>query len=84
MLKVTTCLKLVRHCHRHRRETDEMDDGRELSLLDKLDERLVGRDRGRAGGETEDERSVGGRREIVYAAEGVSGWVYKAGKRQTA
>ena len=48
-----------------------MDDGRELFLLDELDERLVGGDRGRTGGETEDEWLFGGGRKVVYAVEDV-------------
>ena len=48
-----------------------MDDGRELFLLDELDERLVGGDRGRTGGETEDEWLFGGGRKVIYAVEDV-------------
>lgn len=56
---------------RHRQQGDKMNDGREFSLLDQLDECLVGRDRGRTSWEAENEWPVGGGCKIVDAAEGV-------------
>lgn len=69
MLKVTTCLKLALDVTTA--QGDNMNDGRELSLLDDVDECLVGGDRGRTGGETEDEWLVCGGCKVVYAVEDV-------------
>lgn len=84
MLNVTTCLKLQITSSTLQR--DKMNNEREFSLLDERNEPLVRRDRGRAGGETEDELLVCSRCEIVYAAEEI--WVreskYRDLERQTA
>lgn len=83
MLNVTTCLKLQITSSTLQR--DKMNNEREFSFFDQGNEPLVGGDRGRAGGETEDEWPVCSRCEIVYAAEGrVREGEYRDSERQTA